>query len=93
MAAPEAVDGEAEKNYEEREGDLTSLSVHEKTERERERARCRESARGIWYLKSPIFLKAQGLLLRTAEEEGSREAVVLPDLKGVRAFPRPLKYE
>ena len=39
MAAPEAVDGEAEKNYEEREGDLTSLSVHEKTERERERER------------------------------------------------------
>ena len=45
MAAPEAVDGEAEKNYEEREGDLTSLSVHEKTEREREREREHVAAR------------------------------------------------
>lgn len=59
MAAPEAVDGEAEKNYEEREGDLTSLSVHEKTERERESTLPRERARHL-ISEIPNIFKSTG---------------------------------
>lgn len=51
MAAPEAPDGEAEKNCEEREGDLTSLLV--------QRAHCRESARHL-ISEIPNIFKSTG---------------------------------